>query len=164
MLGALPALCLVMSAAACGSDGVAGETEPEAVSTAGGGSVAPSPLAPMGDISRTCVVEVEVTGATEDGWAGAARVRVTSDGERAVYESEMGDARIAAYSAGGDVETASAIFSEDDETYTTAVDDKTGLEVKANGRGAAVSAPAFSQLGDEVQITATFTCRRPRIE
>lgn len=118
----------------------------------------------MGDISRTCVVEVEVTGATEDGWTGAARVRVTSDGERAVYESEMGDARIAAYSAGGDVENASAIFSEGDETYATAIEDRTGLEVRANGRGATVSAPAFGQLGDEVRITAAFTCGRTRIE
>ncbi len=117
----------------------------------------------MGDISRRCAVEVEVTGASEDAWTGAARVRVTSDGERTVYESEMGEARIAAYSAGGDVATASAIFSIDDATYTTPMDDKTGLEVKADGRGAIVDAPAFGQAG-EVQITADFTCGRTRIE
>ncbi len=164
MLVALPAWCLVLSTTACGSDGVAGGTEPGAASTAGGGSVVPSPRPPMGDMSRTCVVDVGVTGATEERWVGAAQVRVTSDGERAVYESEMGDARIAAYSAGGDVETASAIFSEGDETYTTAIDDQTGLEVKANGKGAAVRATAFGQLGGEVRIIATFTCGRTRIE
>jgi hypothetical protein len=167
MLVALPVLCLALSLTACSGDGDDDKDKDkpgETPSASDGGSESTDPHAPIGDIARACEVEVEVSGAVEDSWEGEAQVRVTSDGERAVYEAENGDARIAAYSAGGDFDTASANFSKDDATYTTPIDDKTGLKVKPNGKGATVDAAAYGLAEEEVQITATFTCGRTRIE
>jgi hypothetical protein len=172
MLISVPVLCLMLALTACSGDGDDDDKEPGDASSSsqsaengeGGEGGAGAEPEPVGDIQRVCEAEVDVTGAVEASWEGDATVRLTSDGERAVYEALDGDARVAIYSAGGDFETPSANFTQGDETFTTPLGEKEGLKAKVNGKSASADAEAAGIAGDTVQIKASFTCGRTRAE
>lgn len=161
----VPALCLLLTLTACSGD----DDEPDGDSSSSAGAEADddgerTKDKPVGDVQRVCQAVVDVTGTVEASWEGPGNVRLTSDGERAVYESLDADARVVIYSAGGDFETASANFSDGEQTYTTPLGDGTGLKAKVNGKSASADAQAAGIEGDPVQISADFTCGRTRVE
>jgi hypothetical protein len=173
MLFSVLALCLVLSLAACSGDDDDKDPGDAASSSQAGDSGEDDEGAegddvaeqePVGDIERVCQAQVEVTGALQAAWEGDAKVRLTSDGERAVYQATNGDQRLAIYSAGGDFETPSANFTQGDQTFTTPLGDKTGLKAKVNGKSASADAEAAGIEGDTVQISASFTCGRTKVE
>jgi hypothetical protein len=173
----VPALCLLLMLSACsgddgddGDDDKPGDGSSSAASDNGEGDEGEAGEGeagedePVGDVQRVCEAQVDVTGAVEASWEGDATVRLTSDGERAVYEAINEDSRLAIYSAGGDFDTASANFTQADQTFTTPMGDKAGLKAKVNGKSASADAEAAGIAGDTVQIQASFTCGRTRVE
>jgi len=172
MLISVPVLCLLLALSACSGDGDDDDKEPGDASSSsqfaedgeGGEEGEGAEQEPVGDIQRVCEAEFDVTGSVDASWEGDATVRLTSDGERAVYEALDGDARVAIYSAGGDFETPSANFTQGDETYTTPLGGREGLTAKVNGKSASADAEAAGIAGDTVQIKASFTCGRTRVE
>lgn len=144
-------LCAVSVLSSCGGDDPA--KKPDATPSASS-SHAQDPGAQK---TRTCKVEVAVTGAATVSWTGKGTSRTASSGPRATYTATHGKAQISVYSDGQDF-TASANVTIGQDTYTTPPADSTGVDARGNGKGAELDADTTGTKGQTAHVTASFDC------
>ena len=112
-----------------------------------------------GDMQRKCDVRVEVTGGADVTWkVEGESVQPASGSPAAYYIAEKDDHLIQVFSAGGEIESSSAVVSVDGTTYTTNPTDSTGVEASADGTSASVDSQADSADGSSVDLVAEFSC------
>lgn len=112
-----------------------------------------------GDKQRNCDVKVEVTGAADATWKMKGEsVQPATGSPAAYYTAEKDDRMVQVFSAGGDIETSSAVLSIDGVTYATNPTDSAGVEASEEGTSAEVDAQADSTDGGSVDLVAEFTC------
>ena len=111
-----------------------------------------------GDKQRKCKVTVDVLGAAEASWKGAAESVQPANGSPAAFYLEDDDAgSLQVFAEGGGIGT-SAVVTVDKVTYTTDPQDPTGVAAASDGTGAAVDAEATDADGDTVELQAEFIC------
>ena len=151
LLLAVSAICLASTLTACGG----GDDKPDAGSSPTGSATKGDDA---GKVNRTCKAEVEVTGSVAASWTGKGTSMRMTSGPQAIYRAEKGDAQIVLYAPGKDFET-TANFTQGDQTFTTQLGDKTGLDIAGSGRSATVDADAVGVKPDDAaHLSATFHC------
>lgn len=129
-----------------------------------GGATSPttSATAPVDDETRTCDVELTVSGAVEASWSGeGTSTRPPSGSPEAFYTAEWKDGSVQVFSEGGDI-TSSATVAVGDAAFATAPGDAQGLEVLGDGETASVDATVLGTDGAEATLVADFTCGKAR--
>jgi hypothetical protein len=146
--------CAVSVLSSCSGDDDKGSIDPTSTPSASTSAAAGANEA----TSRTCKVDVTVTGTVQVAWKGKGTAQTGGSGPKAIYLAEQDGAQLVAYAGGGDIPT-SANFTKGEDTYSTASGDASGLELTRSGRGADMDADAAGvDPRSKVHITASFDC------